>query len=242
MPRKDVPYFSTAFDRGEEWYLSFFKDAGAQPWVGEASTSYLFHEAAAQRIYDFNPEMRLIFTLRDPVERAYSNHAHEVQTRGIRSTFEEELDRGDRYVNPGLYAQHLRRYLDLFGRDQIHIMLFEDFAADEQATVGEIAKFLDVDPAGFEMRKMTVNAASQPRSAAVQRAAFAIRSRTWLPSPLRSIAIRLTAVNHKKAPDKREKMRPETRARLLERFGDDVRELESMFGLDLSRWPTRSAS
>lgn len=85
---KGVHYFSSAYHRGDSWYLSHFpsaadrsrhaSQAGQNPVVGEASPYYMFHPKCAERILRTAPDVKLLVLLRDPVKRAISHHQHMV--------------------------------------------------------------------------------------------------------------------------------------------------------------------
>src|SRR5690606_25050973 len=67
---KELYFFDRYFDRGVEWYASYFSEAPRDRKVGEASPSYMIHPAASQRIRATNPTAKLVFSLRSPVDRA----------------------------------------------------------------------------------------------------------------------------------------------------------------------------
>ena len=89
---KSSHYFEENFSRGEAWYRSHFptrkqraalrRRHGAPPKVGEAAPLYMFHPLVPARVAELMPQARMIVLLRDPVERAYSQHAHAPE-RGI---------------------------------------------------------------------------------------------------------------------------------------------------------------
>src|SRR4028119_313721 len=75
-PAKDLYYFDRYFERGPEWYAQFFRHATDEAIVGEVCQDYLFHPAAPERIASQLVEPRLMVTLRDPVERAFSSYLY----------------------------------------------------------------------------------------------------------------------------------------------------------------------
>ena len=77
---KELHYFTHNLDKGSSWYQSFFRYHKGESAIGEISPSYMNYDTATQRIFDFDPTIRLVFILRNPVERAYSEycmHLHE---------------------------------------------------------------------------------------------------------------------------------------------------------------------
>ncbi len=133
------------FERYLTWYAEFFQDARADQIIGEHSTTYLASNNAAHRIADLQPDTQLIFLIRDPVVRAYSHYWHLVQTRRTVYTFEHTLQYApENILQRGLYQQQLQTYFDLFPRENIRVILFEQFIKDMQSTVDELCRFLGV--------------------------------------------------------------------------------------------------
>lgn len=125
------------------WYRKQFKQAPAGALCGEDTTTYLTSEAAAHRIRQALPGVRLIFMLRDPVARAYSHYWHLVRHGDALLDFESTLHfAGETILRRGAYAEGLRRYYDLFPVDRIHIVLFEEFVSDMPAQIRAVTEFL----------------------------------------------------------------------------------------------------
>lgn len=138
-------------------YLGLFAGAGGFRAIGEASTSYLIHPEVPRRIRKQVPDAKIIISLRDPLERAYSHylmHVREgVQTLPFYDALKQDMGRTEMgwaishfYVEKGRYATQLGRYLESFGPEQVKIVLFDDVKQNPRATLLEIAKFLDLDP------------------------------------------------------------------------------------------------
>jgi hypothetical protein len=142
---KGLYYFDQHVERGDEWYLGHFVDATDQLARGEISHSYLSSPHAAERIHALNPEMRLLVCLREPVERAFSDYLDLVKNGQHDGTFESAIEQFPRLINRGRYATHLRPYLELFGRDRLHVSLFDDLQADAQSYADRVFAFLGVD-------------------------------------------------------------------------------------------------
>ena len=104
---------------GEREYLQLFKEAGESKAIGEASPSYLYDEEAPYLIKEKIPKAKIIISLRDPIDRAYSQYLHFVRAGIETKPFCDALfnELGDYYVQPGQYSDQVRRYLEVFGRD-----------------------------------------------------------------------------------------------------------------------------
>ena len=141
----------------ESAYLKLFQNVKPNQIIGEASTTYLASIVAPVRIKEKNPQAKIIAVLRDPVSCAYSFYLQSVREGWERrSTFYEALQEDYEYMLsssgegssfylwPSLYYQHVRRYLDTFGQEQVRIYLYEDLESDTAAVVKDLCSFLGV--------------------------------------------------------------------------------------------------
>lgn len=157
---KEVNFFSQFYDHGYQWYERQFGEAPGATIFGEFSPSYFNDPAVPARVARYSPEIRLILSLRDPVERAISNHRHEVRVghfQGDDLSLEAGLANNPSYVDQGLYATHLRRWLESFPLDRCLILLFDDIQTDPDGVARRVYSFLGVDP---EHRSEALNAPS----------------------------------------------------------------------------------
>jgi len=142
---KDLYFFSRYYDRGVDWYRKQFRSA--QPSyrvVGEVCPDYLTSAEAPQRIRScLGPDVRLMVTLRDPAERAFSAYLHR-RKHGLTATFREDLETSD-LIEEGRYGTQLQRYLDCFGRQALHVAVFDDLRADPQAFLDGVTTWLQID-------------------------------------------------------------------------------------------------
>jgi hypothetical protein len=174
---KGVHYFDTSYDHGLAWYKAHFPLLRSAEKVGErygvpaqtfeSSPYYMYHPQAAARIAVDLPGARLLVLVRDPVERAYSQHHHEV-ARG----FETERDFGaalaleparlhrqeerlaadpsyysfahqhHAYRARGEYARYLGMMAQHVGRERIHVVESERFFTEPEEVYDEVCAFL----------------------------------------------------------------------------------------------------
>lgn len=143
---KEVDFFSYYFDRGYQWYESHFAHSTQRPVRFEASPSYLYDPRSPGRVYDYDPAMKILLMLRDPIDRAYSNHLHEVIKGHIGPIdFAEGLANNPAYIEQGRYATHLKRWLSVFPREHILVLLAEDVSANPDAAAQQVYAFAGVD-------------------------------------------------------------------------------------------------
>jgi sulfotransferase family protein len=148
-----------------EDYLSLFAPAGAQQRIGEASTAYIWSQTAARLIADAQPAARIIVIIREPASFVRSMHLQLLQIRVERErslrkalALEDERRSGRQlpdvvarwpqvllYTDRVRYVEQLRRYHELFGREQVLVLIYDDFRGDNEGTVRGVLRFLDVD-------------------------------------------------------------------------------------------------
>ena len=153
---KELHFFDHRWELGIDWYCSHFAGAPDGAAVGEASPSYCVRQAYVERIAAVVPEARLIMLLRDPVERAWSQHRYSLRRGDTIATFEQAID-GELALGPddwrtagmclarGRYIEHLASLTSRFGRDRLHVVLFDDLADDPRALFASTCRFLGID-------------------------------------------------------------------------------------------------
>src|ERR671915_1370169 len=273
-PVKEPLYFAahaiqnSAFDviRDKKEYLRLFEKARGYIAVGEASTGYLWDPDAPKLIHQTVPHARIIMILRDPIERAYSNYLMYKKYGGIKSSFYDELMRDSKiqeklygksqlYVEMGMYYEQVKRYFDIFGREQVKVIIFEEFVQHPEQTVNEVLAFLGVKYTVREIREQH-NPYSVPRSP-LSRLIFAffrwLRARNVrfykllmllpdsvlesLPLPSGKSSGFAARILFKRI--EKPKIEPEAFKFLQELYHDDVLRLESLLGRSLP-WSTLS--
>jgi hypothetical protein len=168
------------WQRGVDYYSkTWFDPLPAGRMLGEKSTNYLESPGAAKRIYRAVPRAKLIFVLRNPVDRAYSNYLWSRQNGLEDETFERalaleaqrerELAPKMRYARPhayfsrGLYAEHLGRFFARFTREQILVLRHEDIVARPEDIAAAFQRFVGVaELPGLARDLGPINAAKAP--------------------------------------------------------------------------------
>jgi len=150
MPETDqISYFNINYHKGEEWYLEHFEEAEESQVVGEESLLYIKNVKAPERIAKDYEDVKLIFILRNPIDRAFSHYWHEKKKDKIKYSFDQILEIHDLFESwavTGFYYTHIQRYLEHFDRDQMKIMIFDDLVENDEEFISEIFEFVDVDP------------------------------------------------------------------------------------------------
>lgn len=149
---KELNFFVAELNwsRGVEWYASQFDGAGKV--AGEASPNYTAvprYRGVAERMARLTPEIKLIYIVRDPVERMISQYVHYCASGLESRSFVEALtptDWRNPYISRSLYQMQIEQYLRCFPREQIFIISLEQMRSGPEAVLKDLFLFLDVSP------------------------------------------------------------------------------------------------
>lgn len=231
---KEIDFFSYYFGRGYDWYERFFATATGRIAIGEVSPSYLPHPLAPARARRYNPQLKILLALRDPVERAYSNHLHMVREgylTGPDMTFEYGLARNEMYVEQSRYATHLQCWLQQFAPEQVLVVFQEEIAAAPHAQAQQMYRFLGIDDSfRSDALEERTNASARARHGGMARlikSATSIAERTGLggivaAAKKTSMGRSLRAMNQEDLRHLVPPMRDETRQNLVAVFHDEM--------------------
>jgi hypothetical protein len=231
-----------------EWeaYRRLFRNARDERAIGEGTVAYHGSLAAPQAIRQRIPDARIVMILRDPAERLF---AHYKAVRAMRRTSlgyaawadEQRRLEASRSGVPwgsfwaGRYGDHVARYLSWFPAERVHIVFYDDLAADAPLVMRQMFAFLGVDPGAPVDTSVRHNETVVPRWQTLDRA--------WLRTAWRSLKRALprgamAPARHFLDGVTQIACRPDDRARVIAMYDSDVRALERTIGRDLSRWRT----
>jgi hypothetical protein len=237
--RKEVHFFDQNFDNGTEWYRSFFEADGDPAYrVGETTPHYLYHRETPGRIAGLIPDCHLIAILRNPVDRAFSQYGHNVKSKGWTISFEEAMEAEPQLLERGKYMEQLHRFLQLFERDQLLVLIYEEVTGDPAPATRDLGRFLDVDPDQFSWPLSRTNASYVPRFGRTYAAARSVGRglrRTGL-DPIVESAKKAGIPQMFGSRGQLAPMGDETRALLHAYFAPGIVELESFLGRRISVW------
>jgi hypothetical protein len=238
---KETLFFEDYFHKGPEWYARFFKHCAGARAVGEVSNTYVFSPLAAERIHAFRPDMQIISSLRNPVDRAFSHYLFLLRNGDVEGSFESVLERRPDLVERGFYSRHLAPYLARFGRERVAILVFERLHRDPYGFARRIYEFLGVDPHFssplFEERAMeAAQARSRPLAQAAKLGAKLVRRAGY---PELITRVRNTIVSRllyrAYARDDYPRMNASTRDRLQTVFRGEVQRVSELVDEDLGK-------
>lgn len=245
---KEPLYFGSDLTRqplavtDEASYLSLFAGAGDALVTGEGSVFYLMSSRAAEELRQFSPSARILIMLRNPVDMMHSLHALYLRTRNdelddFDAALDAEADRaqgrrlparcyfpeGLQYTTLARYAAPVERFLRVFGRDRVHVVVFDDLVRDAAGEYRRLLAFLGVPDHPVELDADRATELIRPGVLRQMRAASPeIRGKLK------------TGRLHGGAPPR--PVSPRTRARLAAELLPDVARLSQLLDRDLTHW------
>ncbi|MES1024048.1 sulfotransferase [Gloeocapsa sp. BRSZ] len=228
-----------------ETYRHLFKGVTNEIAVGEASPLYLYSPKAAERIKKYIPDAKLIAILRNPIERAYSGYImHVREGRETAKDFTEALQEEEsrirsnwgwgHYVNVGFYHAQLKRYLNLFDKEQIRVYLYEDLKTNPINLIQDIFRFLGVDDTFLPDTSLKYNVAGVPKNDAIK--ALIKNFNSIKPAMNILLPDKLRHYLRSKVYEKPPALSQETRQKLIEVYREDILNLQDFLQRDLSKW------
>jgi len=234
-----------------EKYKSFFDNVTHQKAIGECSNSYLFFPHTAAEIKKYIPDCKIIIILRDPVERAFSHYAQHVMLGHEHLSFEEAIEREEerkkagwrwhyQYLAQSKYYEQVKRYYELFPKENILVLLFDDLKNDPKNFLIKLLKFIDVNPSVDGIEFKIYNKTGMPKNRAVynflyKKNNFRKTVGLFIPKSVKISIFKLIQnlnIDYNAKP----KIAEETRIQLKKYFKPDIEKLEKLLQKDLSNW------
>ena len=258
---KEPDFFSVDanYAKGMEWYSSLFSQAKPNQVCGEASTTYSRcqqHPQAAERIARALPNVKLIYIMRHPIDRAYSFYVHRLKGArhkpelAVADTFEKTIKQQSEFLDSSYYLEQIEKYQQFFPPESFLFLLLEDLYERPAETLNKILQFINVDPKVDLIQKKAVAANKRndhsewfvrnqlmspfkaiPGAAQVQK---------LLPSEVRNYAYQIVRKLRYQQWREQQYLPPpmlsETRNMLLSKYKQPNRELANFLKRDLSHW------
>jgi Sulfotransferase domain len=236
-------------------YTALFDGVKDEKAIGEASIFYTYLPKAPEQIKKYVPKAKMFAVLRNPADRAYSAYLHTVRQGRERRTFEEALKQEPERIrqkwNPlwhfkamGFYFEQIKRFYDMFGREQVRVYLYEDLQKQPLPLIKEILDILEVDSSFVPDMTKRFKESYVPKIPAIEMALNRTKykvalSQAYLPGPLawrtkyvKNAIDRLADMNRKQPP----RIPSATRTALLDEYRDDILRLGDLLRRDLMHW------
>jgi len=257
---KEINFFNNVWAFADQRQKSKLEKEGIKSYekyfnrgksVGEWCVHYAPDPNVAGRIKHYFPNVKILVSLRNPVEKAlsYYNFGKYVTLEEDSKTFEEAIKKRPAYIERSMYYPLLKRYFDLFPRRNIKVILFDEIKKDSRAVIKDLYSFLDVD-SSFVSKDIDgkVNVAREVKYKFLNETLKVILGslKNIVPKTLRPSArvvgssITETFLKFNVQPLEKESMEDETKKGLLEIFRPDIEKTGKLIGRDLSAWSKRS--
>jgi hypothetical protein len=252
--RKEIMFFDMNFKKGIDWYKKHFRNYSGEKLIGEMSPTYMANVDVPARIHAVIPNVKIIFILRNPIDRAYS-HYWDLKGWGVKGDFRDILlnpptiKRGRNsylkfdILKMGYYYEHLSLYKKYFKEKNIGIFLFSELSDDPQKLIKDIFNFLGVDNILLTKDVLSKhNSRRKNKSKIIGNLLVSEELRDFaykiIPNSIfpfcRKLYDVLLKVNTKKVNCS--PMNKKDKEFLKEKYYKDIKKLEQLIDKDLSRW------
>lgn len=238
---KETMFFDLYHDRGIDWYSQYFQHARPEQLHGEVAPTYFDASEAPRRIQNLSPNCRIVVTLRDPVERAWSLFLHHLKKGRVSENFWDAVGRIPRIVEAGHYGRHIPRWQSIFGPEQVTILFLEDIESRPRKMLRSIQRELGVEVKDLpEKRDKSLNGTSMSRYPSIARGV------TFLTTKLHKYglhevvsAVKKTGVKslvYTGGEERMPRLSTPIREILAEEYEKDIAFVEEETGRDLTEW------
>lgn len=240
--------YSEYYKKGIEGYAKYFSHCKEGQIKGEWTVEYLHEPSVAKNIKKEFPDVKILVSLRNPIDRAYGHFYFAKYSQGFErccQSFEEAFEKHPNFYKYfSLYFSQLKEYFELFPRENILVLIYEDIKKDPLKFIQNIYRFLGVD---YSFVPPSLNERVNPTIKPVRPHFFkiyhpvlkALRKRgfrSFIDFLKQTKVGKLTSFIWAKEVIKRPPMNPETRKYLQQVFAQDIKNLEELIGRDLSFW------
>ncbi len=239
---KEPQFFSTSPDWRKEIddYHKLFNQKEGVLYL-EASTTYTFYPLRNLRIweaiYEYNPKMKFIYLVRNPIDRVISSYMHAYERGFTDLAIEEAVTERRQLIDVTRYYTQIRPYIKKFGSDRVLIIDFEDFIKKREAVLLQIADFMSIDYSQFaNHEKVHTNASlgGGKKHHKYDKPSLPLKVvRKFLP-PLWDRMMD----NSRRAFARKPELSPEYREMIINMLELEIRALEGLMDKDLSHWLT----
>ena len=217
-------------------YEALFDGVTNEKAVGEVAPQYFHCPTAAQRIHDTIPNVKLAVSLRNPADRAFSGFLMRTRRGDAVRDYFEELGPESSHVKESFYYRRLKRYFDIFPKEQIKVYIFEEFKQDPSKAMMDLLEFLGVNTSWMPDTSVRYNPGAIPKIRWLNKLFYHRTlidiTQMILPKRLRMMGKRIRERNLRSAP----KLPPQLRAELMKLYREDILKVEELIGRDLSIW------
>lgn len=237
---KEIQFFDEFYDKDLKNLTTYFKHQKAGQLTGEVTPRYFDTAVSPERIKEHFPDIKILVSLRHPIEKAQSLYRHYLKLGLIKNIdFDKAIKEEPQILSSGNYKQHMEHWQSLFRPDQFHYVLMDDIKEKPEEVLKGIEAFLGIKEYIPENLREKKNAATMPSSLFVARymnKIVATLKRFKLHKIVevgKSVGLRkMLYESDKKLPAIPEEWKP----KLLEMYEADTQYVEKILGRKLNAW------
>ena len=222
-----------------EEYEKLFEGVSTERVIGEATPTYLALPECAGSIKAHCPDAKILISLRNPVDRIFSYYEMSMSKgREPQCSFESWIKKNNFWLETGGYCEQLQRYLHVFGRNNVKVILYEDIQNSLSRVLDDICIFLGVSPLALEGDPKAFNSGGRPASR-IGAVVYSLTSISSLNSKIRPfIPGRLKEFVHRFRGGLMVKgeIDAAVKEKLVAHFYSDIKASGELIGRDLSAW------
>jgi hypothetical protein len=240
--KKDNLYYLGAnlIDNLED-YNSLFETNSSYKIFGESSVSYISYPKTAEKIKNYNPDAKIIIFLRNPVERTFSHYLMDYTAGYFNAKLEDIIENYDttnavykQIIGLSFYSNQLQNYFEYFDKNQIKVIIYEDFITDIKKFMHEIEAFVGIEQyENYSFPKENSYRGSQNKILNVFYRSVKLKQK------LKKVIPKNITRNLKNSMLKAEKptIKLEDKQKLESKLYNDVRNIEKLLNINLSeKW------
>ncbi len=243
LPRdvKETRFFDAYYDKGMDWYAAHFVHHGEDALCGEICPTYFHKKVVIKRISEHYPETKIIISVRDPVSRALSLYRHRMYKGRAKGSLQEVTAKDRQLMDTGRYSQHVPRWRDAFGENNVTVILLDDISSNPEGVLDKLSAFLGVDTIPLpETGREKTGAIKRPRAGWLARAAVRmtdlLRGRRLHKVVEWGKRLGMDGLVFGEGGQEMPTFTPEDKRWLLEEHEPDIVYVEKLLGRDLSKW------
>jgi len=250
---KEVQFFDKKYNKGLDWYRQQFEGASGR-YVIDFTPGYMHKEIYVKRMHDvLGSDTKFIFMLRNPVDRMYSAYkmflklgleSREDAGEAFKKDYERFLlGKEDRYFSMSLYGRQMVPFMELFKKENMKFVLFEEFMKDLEKGTEDILDFLGLEMPGNIDLNVWINKSHGLKNDGVSK--FVRRTVGMAPNSIKKIMPRkakefftrnVMKRTWDSAGSKAEKLDPSVGREFTGIFMEDIEKMERLTGIDVRVW------
>ena len=249
--QKEVHYFSNVknYSLGINYYKKYFKNVKEEKVIFEATPRYIIDEKYIKRIKnDLNDNIKIIIIMREPISRLISHYKMKYSKRYeqyslnkvISDCLKEQTNNYSDYIKRGLYADQIEMVLKYFNKDQVYLMIFEEFIKNPNIELEKLLKFLKIN-SKFDFKFDIAKNENKGNIKTILGKAyflipFRIRHKLFKYLPHKWHDSKNKYLFKKTENGQTEQIQPELLKNLRDIYGEQINKLENLYKLDLQQW------